>query len=65
MKKIEVINYFGNVKNTAHFLGISHAAVCKWKSVIPEKRAMQIERLTKGLLIYFPYFYQKSKTKTD
>ncbi|HGJ5858516.1 MAG TPA: Cro/CI family transcriptional regulator [Arsenophonus nasoniae] len=59
MKKNEVIRYFGGVRNTAKVLGITHVAVSRWPLVIPEKRAMQLERLTEEKLKYDSFLYKK------
>ncbi|GFN45782.1 Cro/CI family transcriptional regulator [Candidatus Regiella insecticola] len=63
MQKIDVIHHFGGVKNTANVLGLTHVAICRWKTLIPEKRALQLERLTQGKLIYLPDLYQKPVIK--
>ncbi|CAI1578627.1 DNA-binding transcriptional regulator DicC [Serratia proteamaculans] len=60
MNKETVISHFGGVVNTAIALGIKHPAVCRWGSIIPEKQAMRIERLTGGELKYQPALYKKS-----
>ncbi|WP_291970587.1 Cro/CI family transcriptional regulator [Candidatus Symbiopectobacterium sp.] len=59
MKKIDVIRYFGGVGSTASMLGITHVAVSRWPPLIPEKRAMQLERLTKDNLKYDSRLYKK------
>lgn len=38
MNKDDVISYFGGVSNLARLLGISHASVSGWGSVIPKGR---------------------------
>lgn len=50
MKKKTVIEHFGGVLATAKALGITSQSVSQWPEEIPELRAFQIERLTKGLL---------------
>jgi len=50
MYKADVIEYFGSQRKVAAALKISHAAVSKWPGVIPELRASQIEKITKGAL---------------
>ncbi|WP_406706292.1 Cro/CI family transcriptional regulator [Sodalis sp.] len=62
MKKIDVIRYFGGVCSTANMLGITHVAVSRWPPIIPEKRAMQLERLTKESLKYDPFLYNDCST---
>ena len=58
MYKQNVLHFFGGVQKTARALGVSHPAVCRWKSIIPEKQALRVERLTKGHLKYDPSLYQ-------
>lgn len=50
MKKAEVVSFFGNQTKVAKALGITHVAVSKWGDDIPQLRAYQIERITKGAL---------------
>lgn len=38
MFKADVIAFFGSQKQTALALGISEAAVCQWKEVVPGPR---------------------------
>lgn len=64
MNKQTVIDFFGGVQKTANALGVSHPAVSRWKSVIPEKQALLIERLTNGQLKYDQKLYQNN-TKTN
>lgn len=59
MFKQDVLIFFGGVQKTARALNISHPAVCRWKSVIPEKQALIIDRITKGKLKYSPALYQQ------
>lgn len=57
MKKENVIKYFKSGANTAKFLKISRSSVSEWGTVIPEKQAFKLERLTKGKLKYDPALY--------
>ncbi len=50
MKKADVINYFGTQEKTAKALNISQVSVSKWGEVIPQRRAYEIEKITKGKL---------------
>ncbi|WP_025154975.1 Cro/CI family transcriptional regulator [Morganella morganii] len=63
MHKNQVLAYFGGTTKTALILGISHSAVCQWVSIVPEKQALKIERLTNGKLKYNPALYQHSSTE--
>lgn len=57
MYKNLVIQHFGGVVKTADALGIKHPAISRWGAVIPEKQAMRLERITKGVLRYEPQLY--------
>lgn len=59
MNKDEVISYFGGVSNLARLLGISHASVSGWGSVIPKGRAFEIQTITDGVLKVDPALYAK------
>lgn len=48
MLKADAVRYFGDQAKIAQRLGISAAAVYQWPDLVPEKRAMQLERLTAG-----------------
>lgn len=50
MKKADVIRFFGTQENTAKVLKIKQPSVCKWGTVIPRLRALEIEKITKGKL---------------
>ncbi|MEJ4043446.1 Cro/CI family transcriptional regulator [Erwinia sp. SLM-02] len=58
MFKSLVVQHFGGVVKTADALGIRHPAISRWGDVIPEKQAMRLERITKGVLRYDPSLYQ-------
>lgn len=60
MKKQEVIKFFGGVCKTAQVLGIKHPSVSEWPEVIPEGRAYQIEKISKGKLRVDVKLYQKN-----
>ncbi|MCU7879453.1 MAG: Cro/Cl family transcriptional regulator [Candidatus Thiodiazotropha sp. (ex Lucinoma aequizonata)] len=63
MYKKTVFKYFKTNKNIAEILGITHAAVCSWGPVIPQLRAVLLERLTDGELEYNPELYKQSTKK--
>ncbi|MEI8647429.1 Cro/CI family transcriptional regulator [Paraglaciecola sp. Hal342] len=56
MKKSTAIKYFGGPKKLADALNIHPAAVSQWGVDIPELRAFQLEKLTKGQLKAEPVF---------
>jgi len=58
MLKSDVISYYGNTVKVAMVLGISQSSVTQWREIIPEKRAVRIERLTQGKLEYRPELYE-------
>ncbi|WP_336062681.1 Cro/CI family transcriptional regulator [Serratia sp. 201] len=60
MLKTIVLKFYDGPTKAAAALGITHSAVCQWDSVIPERQAMKLERLTKGKLTYDPSYYKKS-----
>lgn len=53
----EVIKFFGSKTATAKALKISQVAVTRWGQLVPEKRALRIEKLTSGVLTYDPKLY--------
>jgi hypothetical protein len=57
MRKSSAIKHYGNIVKLAAALRITHGAVCQWKSIIPEKQAMKLERITGGDLVYNPSLY--------
>jgi DNA-binding transcriptional regulator YdaS (Cro superfamily) len=50
MKKELAVQYFKGKSKLAKALGISPASVSQWPDDVPQLRAYQIERLTKGKL---------------
>ncbi|WP_083764728.1 Cro/CI family transcriptional regulator [Sodalis glossinidius] len=66
MKKIDVLKFFdGSFTKTAQALGISHAAVSRWRDVIPEKRAFQLELITQGRFKRNADLYGSKNSKND
>lgn len=59
MLKKDVIAYFNGVTRVANFLEISHAAVSSWSNIIPKGRALELDKLTNGELMYNPEYYKK------
>lgn len=50
MLKKDVIDHFETPSNVARALGVSPAAVWKWKAIVPYFSAREIERITEGAL---------------
>uniref|UniRef100_A0A3B0M2U6 DNA-binding transcriptional regulator Cro n=1 Tax=Arsenophonus endosymbiont of Trialeurodes vaporariorum TaxID=235567 RepID=A0A3B0M2U6_9GAMM len=59
--KDEVVNFFGSHREIALKLMISDSAVSQWRTIIPERSALKLERITKGKLKYITEFYRKNK----
>lgn len=57
----KVFEHFGTQAETARRLKITRAAVAKWGEMVPELRAVQLHRLTRGRLRYRPEDYEKSE----
>ncbi len=57
MLKKTVIEHYETQSGVADVLGISQAAVSRWPSVIPQKRALQLDRITCGKLLYEERYY--------
>lgn len=54
----KLLDYFGSIECLAKKLGITKFAVYQWDH-IPEKRAYQIELITKGKFSAKQFFFQK------
>ncbi len=52
MLTAQAIQYFGTRYALAQALGISPATVYQWKERVPTERQIQLERLTKGALVF-------------
>jgi transcriptional repressor of cell division inhibition gene dicB len=50
MKKTAVLRHFGGSNATARALVIDKSSVSRWDAIIPLRRAVQIEHLTRGVL---------------
>jgi transcriptional repressor of cell division inhibition gene dicB len=50
MKTKDAIRHFGSASALARALGIWKTAVSQWGDTVPQRRAFEIERLTKGKL---------------
>ncbi|AOV98556.1 MULTISPECIES: Cro/CI family transcriptional regulator [Edwardsiella] len=60
MLKQTVVKHFGSQRAVAQALQVSDSAVSQWKTLIPERAALKLHRITAGKLKYSPCFYQKS-----
>jgi hypothetical protein len=50
MLKTDAINFYGSLSELARALGIQKSAISRWKRLVPLKRAMQLEAMSKGKL---------------
>ena len=50
MKKTDVINYFGGIKQAADALGIWPQSIYQWGDDVPDLMSYKIEVVTKGEL---------------
>jgi transcriptional repressor of cell division inhibition gene dicB len=63
MKKSDVLKFFKTSKKICEVLNMkSSGAVSQWGDLIPEKRAMQLDRITGGQLRYDECLYQQSSS---
>lgn len=60
MLKAMVVNHFPSNRAIAKALGISPQAVGQWETIIPERAALKLERITNGALKYDPKLYSQS-----
>jgi len=59
MLKADVLEFFKTRKHLSEALRLaSKGSVSQWGTVIPEKRALQLEKLTGGELKYDPELYR-------
>ena len=61
MKTNDVLTHFGGKRATAEALGLSTQAVQAWKTIIPQKQAWRIDRLTNGVLKIDEALYDTSR----
>jgi len=62
MHKDIAVSHYGSQIKLAQALGISSSAVSYWGSIIPEKQAMKLERITQGTLVYESELYNANET---
>jgi hypothetical protein len=61
MLKKAVVDHFKTPSNVARALGISPAAVTKWRAIVPYLSALEIQRLTGGALRIDDKFYVRGR----
>ena len=52
MLKKDAIKFYGSLTELAKALGIQKSAVSRWAKLVPLKRAIQLQTMTKGGLKY-------------
>lgn len=57
MRTRDAVDYFKTKVRLAEELGISHSAVSQWGTLMPEKQAFKLDRITGGQLKYDASFY--------
>ncbi len=57
MFKTTVVEFYGNQTKAAAALKVTRSCVSAWNSLIPEKQALLLDRLTEGALKYDPSLY--------
>lgn len=50
MRTKDVVDHFGSVQKVADVLGIFRSAIYQWGEDVPPRRALEIEKLTRGKL---------------
>lgn len=59
MFKQDVLDYFGGVVKTAKAVNVTKGSVSGWPEIIPELRAIKIEKITRKKLRYDEKMYLK------
>lgn len=62
MLKTTVVEFYGNQSKAAAALNVTRSCVSAWDSLIPEKQALLLERLTEGALKYDPSLYESKNS---
>jgi transcriptional repressor of cell division inhibition gene dicB len=65
MRTQEAIDHFGSQKATAKALGIQQPSVATWGEYPPDRRQLQIERVTKKILRAEPGCFERANGLTD
>lgn len=61
MLKIDAIKFFGTRMELAKAASVDPSAVSQWGELVPEGRAMRLQKASKGVLIYDQMVYDKHK----
>lgn len=59
MKTADAIQHYGTAAKVAKTLGISRAAVSRWRDTVPPAPASILEKLSGGALVFDPQIYVK------
>ena len=62
MNKKDVLTYYGTQIKLAEALSISQASISNWGSIIPEKQALRLEKVTGGELKYDALLYLNKRS---
>lgn len=62
MRTDDVVKHFGKKANIARALKIARSSVSGWGDLVPERRAVRLEKLTGGALKYDQSLYEKHDT---
>ena len=59
MRTDDVVKHFGKKANIARALKIARSSVSGWGELVPERRAVRLEKITGGALKYDESLYGK------
>ncbi|CNB66126.1 DNA-binding transcriptional regulator DicC [Yersinia frederiksenii] len=65
MLKKDAIKYFGTKSALAKAAGVKPPSVSAWGELVPEKRAVRLEKASNGELHYDPFNYDKPITSAQ
>ena len=63
MLKNTVVEFYGNQTKAANALNVTRSCVSAWNSLIPEKQALLLDRITEGALKYDPSLYESKNSQ--
>ncbi|HCM9243509.1 TPA: helix-turn-helix domain-containing protein [Enterobacter bugandensis] len=61
MLKIDAIKFFGTRMKLAEAASVDPSAVSQWRELVPEGRAMRLQKASNGVLTYDPTIYDQHK----